>query len=824
MNKVIQANPLSERVRKEKEESFAVSLQIDTDQMKPVQANSLSKRVKREWEDLFSAPPQVDTEKIKISLDVYRDTKIQPVVIRRAKLFHTLCSEKTIYIDGNPIVGTLTRYKYGAYPHPEEGCGWMRRTEEFALPRGKVRITPEDREWIDKAVELWGDSNLFNLTREVILDTHGIDLRTFSKCGLWVEATPGSAAHIIVPDYTKVLKQGLNGIIAEIESEEANLNIGEAGTVDKWYFYQAAKTGLEAMKILVKRYSSLAREMAGEAENVKRKRELEEIAEVCEWVPANPARNFREAIQALWFTMLGVWLEAPKALTAPPATFTKALYPFYKQDKDKGRITEEAAIELIQLFFLKINQLAHVLPPHGFRYNQSRLGQQLSLGCLTADGEDATNELDWLVLEAQYRIQLPEPLINVVYHDKLSQEFLLKCIDLVKTGVGQPAFHNSRTGVERHLFHHKMPLHDARPFVIAGCVQSFVPGYMDGCFETRLNIAKIVELVMENGIDPLTGTQLGLQTGDANSFQTYDVFYQAFIKQLEHFIPLTHDVSRIAWSLQRNFPTPFGSTMVNDCIEKGKDISDGGARYSFGDGTCLVGVIDVTNSLTAIKKMVFEDKKVTMDQLRKALAADFEGYEEIERRCLAAPKYGNDDDNIDSIAKEIYEMCYVLHPKTDHLGRPVMPSAYSVTGHVAFGEFTGALPNGKKARKPLVDASVSAQAGTDKNGPTALVKSAARIVDTVKYGSNHLNVKFHPTALSGTSGTKKLLALIKTYFDLGGYHIQFNCITSKTLEDAQLHPEKYKNLVVRVAGYSAYFVTLDKDTQDDIIRRTELYL
>jgi formate C-acetyltransferase len=274
--------------------------------------------------------------------------------------------------------------------------------------------------------------------------------------------------------------------------------------------------------------------------------------------------------------------------------------------------------------------------------------------------------------------------------------------------------------------------------------------------------------------------------------------------------------------LQRNFPTPFSSSLINDCIKKGKDVSVGGARYSFGDGVCLIGVVDAANSLAAIKKLVFEEKKLTMSQLRQALAANFEGYEEIERMCLKAPKYGNDDEYVDSIAKDIYEICYKLHSKSDHLGRPVMPSAYSVTGHVAFGEFTGALPNGKKARKPLVDASVSAQAGTDKNGVTALVKSAAKVIDTVKYGSSHLNMKFHPTALRGMDGAKKLLSLIKTYFDLGGYHVQFNCVSGETLKDAQLHPENYRDLVVRVAGYSAYFVTLDKDTQDDIIKRTEL--
>jgi len=782
----------------------------------------LGERVEREKEELLSASPQIDTERTQLLLEVYGETAMEPATMRRAKLFHRLCSEKAIYIDGNPVVGTLTKYKYGAYPFPEEGCAWMKRTKEFYLPRGKAQITPEVRERIDKAVEFWQDSNLFSLTRGVVLETRGVDLRTFSECGVWIEASPGGAAHILVPDYSKVLNEGLNGIIAEIEQEEAKLNTGEPDAMYTWYFYQAAKLALGGMAVLAQRYASLAREMAMGEKNGERKQELEEIAQICDWVPANPPRNFREAVQAFWFIMLGVWMEAPKALTSPPATLTRALYPFYKRDKEEGRVTDEEVIELLQLLFLKFNQLAHVLPPHGFRMNQSRLGLQLGLGGLTPDGEDATNELDWLVLEAQQRIRLPEPLVNLVYHDKLSEAFLLKCVDLVRTGIGQPAFHNSRTGIERHLYHHKMPLEEARTFVVAGCVQSSIAGYMDGYFETRLNVAKMVELVLENGSDPLTGKQLGLQTGNAESFRTYDEFYQAFVKQLGYIVPLTHDVSRTGWNLQRNFPTPFSSSFINDCVKKGQDVSDGGARYSFGDGVCLVGVVDAANSLAAIKNLVFEEKGLTMSQLREALAADFEGYKEVEKLCLNAPKYGNDDEYTDSIARDIYEICYALHSKSDHLGRPVMPSAYSVVAHVAFGEFTGALPNGKKARKPLVDATVSAQGGTDKNGVTALVKSAAKIIDTVKYGSNHLNMKFHPTALRGVDGARKLLSLIKTYFDLGGYHVQFNCVSGETLKDAQLHPENYRELVVRVAGFSAYFVSLDKDTQDDIIKRTEL--
>ena len=784
---------------------------------------TLSPRVKKEKEALLSTAPQIDVERANIVLDVYRNDGTDPFIMKRAKVFNRLCTEKTLFIDGNPIVGTLTQYKYGAHLLPEEGCAWMERTDEFFLKRGRAKVTPEVRECIDKSLELWRHANLFSVSRKIILEKMGIDTRVMGKCGVWTEITPHGNRHMIFADYDKVLKKGLNSFLAEIEEAESKLDVGEPDALDRYHFYQAAKLSLNGMITLAKRYAALARDMAKKEKNAARKRELEEIAVICEQVPANPARNYREAIQAYWFIMLGIWLEAPAELNAPPITFTKCLYPFYKRDKEEGKITKEEAIELIQFFFLQCNRLCDILPPHGFRFSQTRLGLQLGLGGYTPDGGDATNEVDYLVLEAQRQVQMPEPLVNLLYHDKLSDEFLLKCIELVKTGVGQPAFHNGRTAVERHLVHNHAPLNEARTCGIAGCVQSALPGLMNGYWYIRLGVAKMIELVLENGKDPLTTIQLGLQTGDANSFQTYDEFYQAFIKQLEYFLPLSHNASRIVWNCQRNFPAPFGSTLVSDCIEKGKDLTHGGARYSFGDGVCLVGAVDAANSLAAIKKLVFEDKKITMSQLREALAADFEGYEDIQRMCLDAPKYGNDDEYADLIAKDIYDICYELTPKTDHLGQRVMPSAYSVAAHTAQGEYTGALPNGRKAKGALTDASVSAQSGTDTNGPTALIKSAAKILDGVMYSSTHFNMKFHPTALKG-EGSKKLLSLIKTYFDLGGYHVQFNCVSSETLQEAQLHPEDYKDLIVRVAGFSAFFIHLDQDLQDEIIKRTELSL
>jgi len=785
---------------------------------------TLSPRVKKAKDALLSAIPRIDTERAKILLDVYQNDGTDPVIIKRAKIMNRLCSEKTLFIDENPIVGTLTQYKYGAQLFPEEGCAWMERTDEFYVERGKVKITPDIREWVDKTLKYWKQANIFSVSRNIISKQLGVDTAVMGKTGVWTEITPHANRHMIFPDFEMVVNKGLNHVLAQIEEEEAKLDVGDKEGLDKYYFYEAAKLSVNGVITLAKRHAALAKDMAKKEKNAARKQELEEIAIVCEQVPANPARNFREAVQSFFFTMLGVWLEAQGSLNSPPIQFTRTVSPFYLKDKAEGKITRAEAIEIIQYFFLACNRLATVLAPHGFRFNQSRLGLQLGLGGFTPDGEDATTKVDYLVLEAQKQIQLPEPLVNLVYHDKLSEDFLLKCVELVRTGIGQPAFHSGRVGIERHLFHHGMPLEEARQFGIGGCVQSAIPGYSDGYWYMRFNLAKMIEFVMENGKDPLTGLKVGLETGDANSFKTYDDLHQAVVKQLEYFVPLTHDASRIVWNTQREFPTPFGSAVLNDCIKNGKDISEGGARYPFGDGVCYIGAIDLANALAAIKKLVFEDKKITMKQMREALAANFEGHEDIERMCLEAPKYGNDEEYADSIAKDIYAICYDLTPQVDHLGRRVMPSAYSVAAHTACGIFTGALANGKKATGALTDASVSAQPGTDRNGPTALVKSAAKVLDGVKYSSTHFNMKFHPATLKGTNSARKLLSLIKTYFDLGGYHVQFNCVSGETLRDAQLHPENYKELIVRVAGFSAFFIYLDTDVQEEIIKRTELVL
>ncbi|NQT73382.1 MAG: hypothetical protein HQ553_11545 [Chloroflexi bacterium] len=785
----------------------------------------LSERVAKAKESLLNATARIDIERDQAMQAAYAETDGLPMVIRQGRFFQKLCEDKTILIDDNPIIGTLTQHAYGSYPLMEIGPLWMKRVDEFRLPMDFAEVMPEEKEWIIKSVEYWRHRNIFSRTKKTVLDFLGVDIGTLQKCGIATEINPGGLMSGI-PDYAWVIDTGLDAIIEQIQTRKKELDMGDQHESQQWQFLEGAEMSLKGLVTLAKRYAALAREMAANESDTERKKELEGIADICEQVPAKPARSFREAVQSAWFCVLGAWFQTPNIAVSAPARFAQYTYPLYKADNEAGRITEQEAIELIQFYFLRIQSLGQVLPPQGFKYSQSRVAVQLSIGGLTPEGDDATNDVDWLVLEAKRQLMIPEPLVALLYHDKLADDFLMKCVDLIRTGIGQPAIHDARKLVARNLYHREgISIEDARNQCVVACVQDAIPGYTDGFWEGNFNTVKMLELALNNGVDPLTGTQLGPQTGEAETFETYDQLYEAVLKQLEHFVAIIRQIGRIAWNIERDFPVPYCSALVHDCIEQGKDITQGGARYSLNNGTSFVGVVDLGNSLTAIRKLVYEDKKITMKELKDALAADWEGHEDILKMCLDAPKYGNGDDNVDEIVRELYRVCWDEHQKyKDFLGRNIAPEAYSVSSHAALGELTGALPNGKKSRLAMTDASVSSQHGTDVNGPTALVKSAASVIDTEKYGTSHFNMRFHPTTLKGTEGAKKFLALMKTYFDLGGYHAQFNCVDAQTLKNAREKPEEYRNLIVRVAGFSAYFVLLDKIVQDEIIDRTELHM
>ena len=790
----------------------------------------ISDRVRKLRNDVKDISPRVDTERLKFMLDVYKEMEGEPIIMKRARLFEKHLTEKTIYIDDNLIVGTQTKYQAGAMPTPEVSCRWMRKmTSGVRSHLGYVGVTDEDMRLIEESVDYWADKCVYTRAQKAFALAHDgkIDPIKFDKAGSFLDYNAGIPQGTISPDMPKVLKMGLKGIIEEVEKKLADLPLTSLAMMEKRYFYNAILICLNAMIKFAERYSVLAGEMAEKEADPKRKEELERISAICAWVPANPARNFHEAIQTVWFLTVGCWCEV-QPVSICPGRFPLYMYPFYKKDKEDGKITDEDVLNLLGFLFIKYLEGTYFVSRIQHEINSGQTAHIFTVGGLTEEGHDATNELDFLLLETQRQLRCIQPSFQLLYHEKLPRELVYKAVDCIReTGLGQPAFFSQDVSVKRLLAYNsgKISLKEAQAVGHLGCVQTAIPGKTFGLWTGAINMAKQLELALNNGKDPLTGFQIGPQTGEVGSFQSYDDLQNAVWKQMEYSVSVLREFDEVNRIMEAEiYPTPFHSSVTDDCIEKGTDITAGGARYS-AIGEEVVGNIDLANSLAAIKKLVFEEKRIAIEQLKDALAANFEGngYGDIHRMCLEAPKYGNDDDYVDLIAREGYDRAYDAIIKTPILfDQPPLPYAFSLTTHFHLGKLTGALPSGRKSSIALTDASVSAMPGTDRNGPTALILSAVKAIDTIKYGQNHFNLKFHPSALEGKEGIAKFLALIKTYMDLGGSHIQFNCITSDQLKKAQLKPQEHRDLVVRVAGFSAFFVNLDEGVQDELIKRTEL--
>jgi len=453
---------------------------------------------------------------------------------------------------------------------------------------------------------------------------------------------------------------------------------------------------------------------------------------------------------------------------------------------------------------------------------QGSVHQNVTIGGQTEEGEDATNELSYLILEVEKEIKLSQPTLSLRYFDGLKEEFLLKCAEVIKSGGGKPAIFCDKYALKA-LSHYGVPEKEARTYAPTGCVEMSIPYSSTLFFGGFLSVPKCLELALNNGKDPLTGVHLGPETGDPATFKDYDELLQAFKTQLEAASEWVINTMNTFYAPYPDLvPTPFNSALVNDCIKEGKDINEGGARYTNLMATFPIGMVTAGNSLTALKKLVFEEKVVDMGEVLEALKVNFEGKQELQRKMMHAPKYGNDDDYPDSIVTGVFTMVKdAIYPHyTNPWGESVAFAYLGVTAHYFHGQTTGATPDGRMARTPYADGSLSAYPGTDSRGPTAVIKSATKVDHTPALASL-FNLKYHPAALNDEDRIRKFWALVKTYAEMGGYHIQFNVVDRETLLDAQRHPENYKDLVVRLAGFSVFFVDLSPQVQMEIISRTE---
>ncbi len=708
------------------------------------------------------------------------------------------------------------------------------------------------REYLPMLVELaeyWEGQSLedsvLELEKRIFGPYYEIDMKGFETVLFSSPAFSTNPDGRIVANYQLLLEKGFNGMVELCKQKIAEQPIEalDREEIDKRIFWTAEIEVLEGLKTWVKNYAKEAARLAQVEEDPKQKGEYGEIADILSWVSENPPRTFREALQLHWILHVAITNEALISGVSP-GRLGQYLYPYYKKDIDEGRLTREETLELLECMRVKYTEIELAGSPGAHGKLSGNTFNNLTIGGVNPDGSSAENELEELILESAMTLASPAPTLTLIYDPVLSDRFLFKAIECTKIGTGYPAWVNNRVGIEFLMDQHGpdgMTLGEARSWALFGCLEIGVAGCSHPVnVRSFINLPKVVELVLWDGVDPRTNIRVLPPYGDLNTWEDLWARFEHYLRELltigtvaENFVYTIH---------RQNNNLLVLSAFVQDCIEKGKDLDAGGARYTATWASPVVGPVNATNSLAAVKKLVYDDKLVTFEELKVALRANFGRKSAIETEeysllaeqerltdewdgifamCLKAPKFGNDDPYVDQIYKAVVELTVdITHRTKTYFGKRYVPMMISVATHGPFGQACMATPDGRLAGTTLADASVSAHPGTDLNGPYALLNSAL-CFDHTKFVNTQLNMKMHPSAVRGVQGARKLLELIKSFFDRGGFHVQFNIVDSRMLKDAQQHPEQYRNLMVRVAGFTEYWVELGKPIQDEIVARTE---
>ncbi len=624
----------------------------------------------------------------------------------------------------------------------------------------------------------------------------------------------------ITADYQDVLfKKGFGGIKKEAEAYLAELDATSLEGAEKMEFYRSIVLVCDGIIRLANRYREKAREMAAEEADETRKAELLQIAEICDVVPENPPKSFREAMQFMWFTQMGgILSENPLAWN--PGRFDQYMYPYYKADKEAGVITVDEAQELIECLWLKLSEWVWTISANTADffagYNQF---QNLTVGGRTRDGKDATNELSYMCLKATEDTLAHQPGLSVRIHPDTPDDFMAAVTHLVSKGTGFPAIHSDNAGYQM-LVNAGYEPEDARDWSNCGCVVPHFRKTGEWTSAANLNFAAALEFATNEGKSRLSDKKITLDEKDPKTFSTYEEVEEAFYKQFAYLIKQAVISLITAQRLHVEMvPRPFMSACIEDCMKNGKDLTKGGAKYNIGPVITGIGIAVVANSLAAIKKLVFEEKSVTMAEILDAINNNWEGYDELRARVQAAPKYGNDDDYVDDIAREIGNFFYQeVHKYKDINGNHFLSAFMGISNYLPTGKVLGATPDGRKATEPISEG-VSPYVGTDTSTPLAAMRSAAKLNQDIHSGGTLLNLRLNQDLVATKRGQANLGAMIQSYFALGAFHVQFNTVSTETLRKAQAHPEDYKDLLVRVAGYSTQFVNLSKSMRDSIIAR-----
>ena len=792
----------------------------------------LTERMKAFREEVLDEKPYVDGERAVLATEAYKENLNQPRVMVRARMLKKILENMSIYIeDKTLIVGNQSTKNCNAPVFPEYTMKFiMDELDLFEKRDGDVfYITEETKQQLRDIAPFWENNNLRARGEALLPEEVSVFMET-GVFGMEGKLNAGDA-HLAV-NYERILAQGLKGYEAYTREMKEKLDLAQPDSVDKYMFYNSVLTVIEAVHTFALRYSNLAKVMAEKETNPARKEELLEISRICAKVPYEPAHSFREAVQSVWFIQLILQIES-NGHSLSYGRFDQYMYPYYIKDINEKKITEEDALELLTCLWIKtltvnkVRSQAHTLSSAG-----SPMYQNVTIGGQTTDKKDAVNELSFAVLKSVAQTRLTQPNLTVRYHANLNKHFFDECIEVMKLGFGMPALNNDEIIIPSFI-NWGVKEEDAYNYSAIGCVETAVPGKWGyRCTGmSYVNFPRVLLCTMNNGVDLTTNKRFTEGHGYFTEMETYEDLLAAWDKTVREMTRYSVIVENfIDKASERDVPDILCSALTDDCIGRGKTIKEGGAVYDFISGL-QVGIANMANSLAAIKKLVYDEKKITREQLWNAILDDFQSPENKKIQEMLndeAPKYGNDDDYADNLIVEAYDS-YIdeikKYPNTRYNRGPIGGIRYagtsSISANVGQGMGTMATPDGRNAHEPLAEGCSPAH-NTDKNGPTAVFKSISKLRTEKITGGVLLNQKMTPQMLSTEENKQKLELLIRTFFNrLHGYHVQYNIVSRETLIDAQKHPEKHKDLIVRVAGYSAFFNVLSKKTQDDIIGRTE---
>ena len=827
-----------------------------------------SPRIQNLVDQLFEKLPEIESDRAVLLTESYKESEGQPIIVRRAKAFSHILRNIPITIRKDElIVGSATKSPRSCQVFPEFSYDWLEKEFDTVETRSAdpFYMSEDNKKILRDVYKYWKGKTTSELATSYMADEtiKAMEHNIFTPGNYYYNGV----GHVTVK-YEKVLEVGYEGIIEEVKEELSKCNVSDDDYAKRSHFLKSVIQSCEAVIVYANRYAELALNMAKQCNDNVRRNELLEIASNCARVPAKGARSFYEACQSFWFVQMLLQVES-SGHSISPGRFDQYMYPYYKADIESGKITKEFAQELMDCIWIKLNDLNKVRDAGSAEgFAGYGLFQNLIVGGQDAGGIDVTNDLSFMAIESSMHVMLPQPSLSIRVWNGSPHELLIKAAKLTRTGIGLPAYYNDEVIIPS-LLNRGLTLADAREYNIIGCVEPQKAGKTDGWHDAAFfNMCRPLELVFSNGYDK--GELVGVETGDVTKMETFEEFYNAYKKQMKYCIELLVNADNsIDVAHMERCPLPYLSSMVDDCIKRGKSVQEGGAIYNF-TGPQGFGVANMADSLYAIKKLVFDEKKVTLAEYKDALENNYgrglslERVEELTREVIKklendghtidaevvaqvsatialdsldnskkskydkllemideVPKFGNDIKEVDQFARDVaYVYTRPLENYKNPRGGQYQAGLYPVSANVPLGAQTGATPDGRLAHTPVADG-VSPSAGKDLFGPTAAANSVAKLDHGIASNGTLFNQKFHPSVLAGRTGLEAFVNFIRGYFDQKGSHIQFNVVSRDTLIEAQKNPEKYKTLVVRVAGYSALFTSLSRSLQDDIINRTE---